>query len=138
MGYFMPLFKPKDKVKWKVPKEVILRSRIVKAEGIEWEYNERGEVVIKVKLDRKDKSLMSGLVKLPKEKKIMLDEVGTFVWEQIERGITVERLIEKLAEKYDLHWKEAETSLLTFLSMLISRGLIKLEPAKQSALSDRV
>jgi len=111
-----------------------MKSIVKRSENIEWT-EEDGIItlIIKLKSNNSSKSLFSGLVPTPKERKIKLDEIGTFVWKQIGQGTTVENLIEKLADKYDLHWKEAETSMLTFLGMLASKGLIKILPPQSNA-----
>ncbi|HEC96526.1 MAG TPA: PqqD family protein [Euryarchaeota archaeon] len=116
-----------------------MKSIVKRSENIEWK-EEDGIItlIIKLKSDNSSKSLFSGLVPTPKERKIELDEIGTFVWKQIGEGATVENLIEKLADNYDLHWKEAETSMLTFLGMLARKGLIKiLPPQGQSKGNDK-
>ena len=59
-------------------------------------------------------------------KKIQLDEMGTAVWDLIGEERTVRQVIQALAEKYQLHPKEAEVSVTTFLRELGKRGLIGL------------
>ncbi len=126
----MPLFGKKRKKQTALPKEVLLKSRVIKNPRVVSEKHENGTVVLKIKKEHTDSGgLFSGLL-TSGEKKIELDEIGSYVWELIEKEATVESLVEALAQKFSLHWKEAETSLLVFLNMLLSRGLISLRAPK--------
>jgi len=58
------------------------------------------------------------------ERKIELDEVGSFVWRMCDGQSRVREMIARLAEKYKLNRKEAEVSLTTFLRTLAARRLV--------------
>lgn len=60
------------------------------------------------------------------ERKIDLDEVGTFVWDMCDRDTTVRKMIEHLAAEYKMNRKEAEVSLFAFLQTLTKKGLVSL------------
>ncbi|RLE78217.1 MAG: hypothetical protein DRJ56_00565, partial [Thermoprotei archaeon] len=57
-------------------------------------------------------------------KKILLDKVGSFVWDLCDGEHTVEDIIRELMREYKLHRREAEASLLLYLQMLSKRALI--------------
>ena len=91
-----------------------------------WEKNERGEVVITIKLEPSKPGLFSGFFREPTERKIILDAVGSFVWELMDGERTVGEIAERVSERFKLHRREAQTSLLAYLQMLASKGLIAL------------
>ena len=59
-------------------------------------------------------------------KKLQLDELGTQVWDLIDGSTTVQSVIQRFAEDYQLHLKEAEVSVSRFLRELGRRGIIGL------------
>ena len=59
-------------------------------------------------------------------KKLQLDELGTQVWDLIDGNTTVQSVIQRFAEHYQLHLKEAEVSVSRFLRELGRRGIIGL------------
>lgn len=63
----------------------------------------------------------------PIEKKLQLDELGTAVWEQINGERSVKQVIQWFAKKHQLHIKEAEVSVTSFLRELGKRGVIGLK-----------
>lgn len=120
-----PLFKRKPKPP-PIPLEVLLRSKPVRNPAVKWEKNEKGEVVLKVKLAPSKPGLFSGFVKRPTERKYVLDEVGSYVWELLDGERTVGDVAELLAQRFKLHLREAQASLLAYLRILAERGLIRL------------
>lgn len=63
----------------------------------------------------------------PMRKSLQLDEIGTLIWSSSDGNTSVVEMIELLCDKYQLHRKEAEKSLLAFLRTLGERGLIAME-----------
>jgi len=122
-----------------IPLEVILASRPVRNPAVSWEKNEKGEVVITIKLEPSKPGLFSGFFREPKERKIILDAVGGFVWELMDGERTVSEIVERVSERFKLHRREAQASLLAYLQMLASRGLITLiaPSAPQSRAEDK-
>lgn len=120
-----PIFKRKPKPP-PIPLEVLLRSRPVRNPAVEWERDEKGEVVLTVKLAPSKPGLFSGFVKGPGEKKYVLDEVGSYVWELLDGERTIGDVAELLAQHFKLHRREAQASLLAYLRMLAERGLVRL------------
>lgn len=77
--------------------------------------------------------LMRRLTQAPRYKKIELDEIGTYVWEQCDGQTTVAALIDKLCERFKLSRREGEASLTQYLRELAQRGVIGLAvPAKDA------
>ena len=100
----MPLLKRERRPKAPpVPLELILASIPIKNPAIAWEKNEKGEVVIKVKLEPSQPGLFSGFVKEPQEKKIVLDAMGSFVWEQIDGQKSINEIAELLVQRFKFH-----------------------------------
>ena len=59
-------------------------------------------------------------------KKLQLDALGSSVWELLDGKRTARQVIERFADKYSLHPKEAEVSVSQFLRELGRRELIGL------------
>jgi hypothetical protein len=62
-----------------------------------------------------------------KTKKLQLDKLGTAVWELIDGNQSVQQVIQRFAQKYQLHSREAEVAVTRFLRDLGKRGLIGLQ-----------
>lgn len=58
------------------------------------------------------------------ERRISLDELGTFVWDQCDGETTVRMLIGRFSKEYKLNRKEAEVSMVEYLRTLATKGLI--------------
>lgn len=61
---------------------------------------------------------------VPKARKLVLDELGTYVWERCDGSTTVKDLVAGFSERYKLGRREAEVSLTEYLKLLAKRGLI--------------
>jgi len=93
--------------------------------NLEWEYNEEGYVV--AMLTRRSGltgKLTSFFIAAPGERRIVLDEVGSFVWKMCDGQHSVEQISEALSDKYILTSREVEVSLNEYLRMLAKRGMI--------------
>ena len=60
-------------------------------------------------------------------KKLQLDRLGTAVWDLLDGQRSVRQVIQRFADRYQLHPKEAEVSVTLFLKELGKRGLIGLK-----------
>ena len=65
------------------------------------------------------------------KKKIVLDNIGSYVWELCNGKNSVNDIISGLMEKYKLRRIEAEKSLILFLQMLSRKTLIGFLPGKK-------
>ena len=70
--------------------------------------------------------LMKRLTSVPQYKKIELDEIGTFVWDQCDGRTNVRALIDKVCKRFRLSYREGEVSLTQYLKTLARRNLIGL------------
>ena len=66
------------------------------------------------------------------EKKYELDELGSFVLRQIDGKKTAKKLIDVFVEHYGLNRRESELCVVSFLKMLMQRGIISLVIADQA------
>src|SRR5438876_8178181 len=117
----------------KITRQEILSAVPVRNTLIEWEMNEHDEVVLKIprRQDRVGRILHRVFV-APPFKQVVLDEVGSDVWQLCTSENSVGTIVKTLAKKYKLGRREVELSLANYLRTLAQRGYIGL--AKQSAI----
>jgi len=60
----------------------------------------------------------------------LLNEIGTRIWQLIERKIDFEELLKKLISEYDIELEKLRADLKEFIEELNSKGLIKIEDNK--------
>ena len=101
---------------------------------IDWEIREAGaasregpEVLLRVprRQDRWGK-ILNRLFEGPPYRQVVLDELGTDVWQMCDGETSVEALIRALAKKHKLERREVEISLTMYLRTLARRGFIGL------------
>ena len=111
--------------KRKISREAMLGSKPVRNELVHWERDENGEVLITLTRQKRWKvKLLAKFFYIPKERRIGLDELGSEVWEMCDGKHTVDRMIRRLADKYQLNRREAEVALTTYLKQLGKKRLI--------------
>ncbi len=71
--------------------------------------------------------VVSKIFFIPEEKKIRLDEIGSWVWRKCDGRINVGEMIGEMSEEFRLSKKEAEISLRDFLRSLSTKRLIGFE-----------
>ena len=101
-------------------KAIPLRNQAIK-EG----EKEEGEITLIV--PRKNSRLIkifSLAFRIPGERHISLDEIGTWVWRKCDGRTSVGSLIESLSGEFKISPKEAEISLLSFLKKMAQKKLI--------------
>ncbi len=54
-----------------------------------------------------------------------LNELGTFIWQQLEAGASMRQLVDSVAREYDVEASEAERDVSEFLDSLEAAGLIR-------------
>ena len=111
----------------KITRHEILSAVPVRNSLVEWETNDHEEVVLKVprRQDRVGKILHRIFV-APPFKQVVLDEVGSDVWNLCTGENDVDTIVKALARKYKLSRREVELSLANYLRTLAQRGLIGL------------
>jgi hypothetical protein len=109
----------------KISREQALGSLPVRNSLVEWRDTDDGEVEITIR-PRKDRfaRVLRVIFPPPREKKIQLDEVGAEVWRLCDGETSVEQIIRRMAKRYKLNRKEAETSTTEYLRRLGKRRLV--------------
>src|SRR5438445_8612222 len=120
----------------KITRQEILTAVPMRNSLIEWETNNQDEVMLKIprREDRAGRILHRVFV-APSFKQVVLDEVGSDVWQLCTGENNVDTIVKTLAKKYKLGRREVELSLANYLRTLAQRGYIGL--VKQSAVSDQ-
>lgn len=120
------LFRRKEKPA--ITREEALRAVPLRNPVVAWKVNEEGEVHLTVPL-RKDgwMRVAKVLFRIPDTREILLDEVGSEVWQWCDGESSVAQIIQRLQQRHKLNYKEAEVSLTAYLKTLAQRGLIGLK-----------
>ncbi|HVF10402.1 MAG TPA: PqqD family protein [Abditibacteriaceae bacterium] len=100
---------------------------------LEW-LEEEGHVVLHVKLNHTWKTrLLNIFFQVPRERRVVLDAIGSDVWQMLDGQNTIGHIAKAVAGKYKLNAREAELSLQQFFKDLGRRGyigfMIEAEPA---------
>ena len=113
----------------------VLSARPFRNELIEWEVREPEEggreeapaVVLRVPR-RQDRwgRMLNRFFEGPSHRQVILDELGTDVWQMCDGETSIEALIRALAKKHKLERREVELSLTMYLKTLARRGFIGL------------
>lgn len=107
-------------------REQSLRCVPIKNQLVEEARGDSGEVTLY--LPRRDVWWVNALAKvfyIPKRGRgVVLDELGTRVWDMLDGQATVKQVIEQFASRYRLSKREAELSIVAHLKNLAKRGLI--------------
>jgi len=94
--------------------------------NVKWEVYDTGEVAIII--ERKSRGrlgeILATIFMQPKTRKIVLDEIGSYVWKMFNGKTSIREIITKISEKFKMSKREAEVSLIAFLSDLEKRGAI--------------
>ena len=91
---------------------------------LEW-LEEDGHVILHVKLAQSWKTrLINVFLQVPRDRRVVLDAIGTDVWQMLDGQITIGQIAKSLAKKYKLNAREAELSLQQFFKDLGRRGYI--------------
>ena len=104
----------------------MLQLRPVRNPGLEWE-EEEGRVVLHIRHFEKQNwkmRLLNLMISMPDNRRVVLDAIGTDVWQMTDGQNTLGRIAKKLAQKYKLSPREAELSLQQFFKELGRRGYV--------------
>ena len=97
----------------------------VRNENTIFEKLENGNVVVIVKLQRGN-GLLARFQPLEMKRRVKLDELGTFVFEQIDDKKDVKRIIDAFIRRYKTNRRESELSVVEFIKMLVTRHVISI------------
>lgn len=56
---------------------------------------------------------------------IALSETAAFIWQRLEKGATLEDLVDALTDEFDVDKKTAESDLKLFVANIIEKGLLE-------------
>ena len=105
-------------------RKTVLALRPLRNPDLEW-YEEDGHVVLHVKRAVTWKTkLLNVFFPLPSEHRVVLDAIGTDVWQMMDGQTTVGRIARSLDEKYKLGQLQAELALQHFFKELGRRGYV--------------
>lgn len=91
------------------------------------EERDDGEIILHIPVKEKVgffTKILAKCVQMPSEKRVELDEVGSFVWKLCDGSNTLESVVQKVGREYRMNRREAEVSTTTFMEMLIQRNFI--------------
>ena len=109
----------------KIGREAMLNSKPTRNDTLEWSKNEEEEVVITLRRAENTRvKLLSKLFWVPEKRTLVLDQIGSQVWDMCDGRTTVQAMIRRLSEAHKLNQKEAEISLLTYLKNLGRKRLV--------------
>jgi hypothetical protein len=109
----------------KIGREAMLNSKPSRNDALEWSKNEAEEIVITLRRAETTKvRLLSKLFWVPEKRTLVLDQIGSQVWEMCDGRTTVQAMVRRLSEAHKLNQKEAEISLLTYLKNLGRKRLV--------------
>jgi Coenzyme PQQ synthesis protein D (PqqD) len=102
----------------------LLALRPLRNSALEWAVEE-DQVVLEIKRVSNWKTkLLNIFVPLPESRRVMLDPIGSDVWQMLDGQTTIEYIGKALAKKHKLTPREAELSLQQFFKELSRRGYV--------------
>jgi Coenzyme PQQ synthesis protein D (PqqD) len=102
----------------------LLALRPLRNPALEWAVEE-GQVVLEIKRASNWKTkLLNIFVPLPESRRVVLDPIGSDVWQMLDGETTIEYIGKSLAKKHKLTPREAELSLQQFFKELSRRGYV--------------
>jgi hypothetical protein len=127
-------FRRRKKKGPQMTKSEFLQVKPIRNPKVKWEKDSEGIITLIISFEkqgnskkstrRKRRSLFSSDKKLPRQKRVKLDFVGSVVWELCDEKNTLNDIINYLEEKYKMLHTEAEISLSAYFKNLSKRGLI--------------
>ncbi|MGC8631901.1 MAG: PqqD family protein [Thermoprotei archaeon] len=106
-----------------VIREELLKSYPVRNPTIKTDTNEKGQVTIIIPLKSAPR-WMRFFISPPEKKTLILDDLGSYVWQRCDGSHTFEDIINEMAQDFKFTKIEASASLLEFMKKLVKRGLI--------------
>ncbi len=115
----------KGKSKVPLSRDQAFEARPVRNPNLKWRMNEDRcvEVIVPRRKDAVGRAL-GFLFFVPESRPVILDEVGTRIWDLCDGEHTVEDMIGALCAEYKLGRREVEVSLTEYLRTLGKRGMV--------------
>ncbi len=76
---------------------------------------------------------LSWIVPHRRERRVVLDRVGSQMWRQCDGERTVEAVIDAFAATHDLTFHEARVAVTTYIKSLVKRGVLVIVMPKEQA-----
>ena|SRR5579883_1946124 len=124
LGRHLPFLKIRPP---QVDRQAAMTLRPVRNSNLSWEKRESGDTLLTIPQNEKVGRVtraMAKWMKVPTERHVELDEVGSFVWDLCDGNNTVETIVQKTGRQYKMNRREAEISVTTFLQMLHERNFV--------------
>lgn len=116
----------------KIGRDAMFKSKPVRNDQLDWEKTDEEEVSITLtRGDSWKARVLSKIFWIPKNRTLVLDQIGAQVWEMCDGRTNVEAMIKRLSKTHQLNLKEAEISLLAYLKKLGQKRLVGFVVAKQ-------
>lgn len=107
-----------------VSREEFLKAKPIRNPGLDWSADEKGvHVTIPPKRTLFSK-VASRFLPLTREKRIVLDDQGSFIWNLCDGKTSIKTIAENLNTKYDMPISHAEAALDLYFVQLSKKGLI--------------
>lgn len=94
-------------------------------EGVQVRGLDEDRVIITVRLKR-GSGFLARFQPPVMERNVKLDEIGTFVFRQIDGKRTIRQIIDAFMARYQVNRREAEMSCAAFVKSLVSRHVISI------------
>ncbi|MEI6913638.1 MAG: PqqD family protein [Armatimonadota bacterium] len=121
----------------KPSRDQLLAARPVRHEKLRW-FKEDGEVNLFIPRKRGRFGDLAGrLFRLPDEKQLVLDRVGSGVWELCDGFHSVDEILLYVQRRHKLSRREVEVSVSAYLKILAERGLIGIKAAESKKANER-
>ena len=102
----------------------VMRLRAIRNPNLEWS-EEEGQIVLFISQPRTWKlTLLNIFVPVPRDRRVVLDAIGTDVWKSLDGETTFESIARELVKKHQILPREAEVALQQFYKELGKRGYI--------------
>lgn len=123
LAFLKKVFRRRKKRGETIPLSYFLKMKPLRNPHLTWKRTEDGKVVIRVLVVKKG-SLRRSKDSPPKEMKVELDKIGSFLWDKFDGQHTAEDLLKEVEKKFRIFRQEAELSLFRYLQDLANKGLI--------------
>ncbi len=129
LSQYLPFIRKKPAI----DRDKVLKACPVRHPAVRFERGEDGDMRLFLprRKDRLAKALM-WVFRAGPEKEIVLDEVGSDVWEMCDGSTSVDAIVGAIAKKYKITRRECETSIGVYLKTLGERNLVGLRVAGSS------
>ncbi len=115
-----------------VTSEQILNAKVLANTSVRTENRGKELVLVVPRKKTLGTKLMAFLLPVPREKKLVLDELGREVYEDCLRGLTVEQIIRNFGERHQLSRNYSQKSVMAYLQNLTRRSIIGLAVEEKS------